>query len=34
MAALDDRGVTLDDVRSVDRDLESVFVDLTSGADP
>ena len=34
LSDLDDRGVTLDDVRSVDRDLESVFVDLTSGADP
>jgi ABC-2 type transport system ATP-binding protein len=36
MADLDDRGVTLDDVRSVDRDLETAFVDLTGtdGPDP
>ena len=29
MADLDDRGVTLDEVRSVERDLEAAFVDLT-----
>ncbi|WP_262175480.1 ABC transporter ATP-binding protein [Haloarcula laminariae] len=34
LAALDDRGVTLDDVRSVERDLESVFVDLTGTGEP
>jgi len=36
MGALEDRGVTLESVQSVDRDLEAAFVDLTGteGADP
>ncbi|WP_324663250.1 ABC transporter ATP-binding protein [Haloarcula sediminis] len=34
MAALDDRGVALDDVRSVERDLESAFVALTGTDEP